>query len=154
MELLAILSTIILVGTVATLILAVASYILYKARERRGMATSPQAATQQQAQQAMMTAPAHGYQRHQQALPHGGERYPFEEGQRRHAGQPQYQQAPAPRPAQAAAYVPPQHLRAQQGPMQAEHWEYGVESFAPNRRSGQQDALPGRSQNNDLSWLG
>lgn len=35
MELLAILSTIILLGTVATLILAVASYILYKARERR-----------------------------------------------------------------------------------------------------------------------
>lgn len=35
MELLAILSTIILVGTVATLILAVAAYVLYKVRERR-----------------------------------------------------------------------------------------------------------------------
>jgi hypothetical protein len=35
MELLAILSTIILVGTVATLILAVAAYVLYKIRERK-----------------------------------------------------------------------------------------------------------------------
>ena len=41
MELVPILSTIILVGTVATFILAVAAYILYKIRERRGRDETP-----------------------------------------------------------------------------------------------------------------
>lgn len=46
MELLAVLSTIILVATIATLILAVASYILYKVRERRGAAQASRTAPQ------------------------------------------------------------------------------------------------------------
>ncbi len=41
MELVPILSTIILVGTVATFILAVAAYILYKIRERRVLENGP-----------------------------------------------------------------------------------------------------------------
>ena len=42
MELVPILSTIILVGTVATFILAVAAYILYKIRERRVVENGPE----------------------------------------------------------------------------------------------------------------
>jgi hypothetical protein len=44
MELVPILSTIILVGTIATFILAVAAYILYKIRERRARESSQQVA--------------------------------------------------------------------------------------------------------------
>lgn len=48
MELVPILSTIILVGTIATFILAVAAYILYKIRERRARETSVQTTYMQQ----------------------------------------------------------------------------------------------------------
>ncbi len=56
MEILPILSTIILVGTVATLILAVAAYVLYKLRERkaRALPTGPAVAPQPY----VLTAPA------------------------------------------------------------------------------------------------
>ncbi|MEM6783137.1 MAG: hypothetical protein AAF624_05310 [Bacteroidota bacterium] len=57
MELLPILSTIILVGTLATLILAVAAYVLYKVRERQGRgAPAPPPATPPQP--LLLTAPA------------------------------------------------------------------------------------------------
>ncbi|MEM8599623.1 MAG: hypothetical protein AAGF99_06870 [Bacteroidota bacterium] len=61
MELLPILSTIILVGTLATLILAVAAYVLYKVRERqgRGAPAPPPAAPPQPL---LLTAPAGGAQ--------------------------------------------------------------------------------------------
>lgn len=67
MELLAILSTIILVATIATLILAVASYILYKVRERRSAAIG--AHTQKVPQPYLLTAPATPVTQQPLALP-------------------------------------------------------------------------------------
>ena len=64
MELLAVLSTIILVATIATLILAVASYILYKVRERRGAAQSSRTAPQPY----LLTAPSIAAPHHPPAL--------------------------------------------------------------------------------------
>lgn len=56
MELLPILSTIILMATVATLILAVAAYVLYKLRERRKRTVSSERAAAPQPH--LLTAPA------------------------------------------------------------------------------------------------
>lgn len=100
MELLAILSTIILVGTIATLILAVAAYVLYKIRERkRGtMAARPAAAMQPH----LLTAPVGAPMQH--ALPASR---PFDLSDLRapSSGRSEGQ------PSEAATYVPPQHLR-------------------------------------------
>jgi hypothetical protein len=41
MELIPILSTIILIATISTFILAIGAYILYKVRERKGLASAP-----------------------------------------------------------------------------------------------------------------
>ncbi|MEO0743466.1 MAG: hypothetical protein AAF089_17940 [Bacteroidota bacterium] len=57
MELLPILSTIILVGTLATLILAVAAYVLYKVRERQGRG-APAPPPDVPPQPLLLTAPA------------------------------------------------------------------------------------------------
>ncbi|MEO1727851.1 MAG: hypothetical protein AAFR95_12575, partial [Bacteroidota bacterium] len=57
MELLPILSTIILVGTLATLILAVAAYVLYKVRERQGRG-APAPPPDAPPQPLLLTAPA------------------------------------------------------------------------------------------------
>jgi hypothetical protein len=148
MELLAILSTIILVGTVATLILAVASYILYKARERRNSVGyhSPQMAPAMQ--QHVLTAPANGFV--PRALPMGVQQ-PIQFADAGVSNAPQHYAAP--RPAQAATYVPPQNLRVA-GATQPANWEYGAEAFAPVRRNDAHDAVPGRSQSDDLAWLG
>ncbi len=81
MELIPILSTMILVGTIATFILAVAAYILYKIRERSGEVGSPLPSFEEPETPHVMIAPA---------------------------AQPAVTPPPAVQPpAQAATYVPP-----------------------------------------------
>jgi hypothetical protein len=148
MELLAILSTIILVGTVATLILAVASYVLYKARERRSAAVNQNRPTAPRMQHHVLTVPVNGYPA--RSLPEGGEqpiRFHESDGA---AAPPEHM---TPRPAQAATYVPPDHLRLDSA-TRPETWEYGVEAFVPLRRKSNLTGSSARSHGDDLIWLG
>jgi len=88
MELIPILSTIILVATISTFILAVGAYILYKVRERKGS----QAAAQQPAEvKAELITPASAPS--QQAQP-ANQRQPIFIQQK--AGQPQQRFTPVP----------------------------------------------------------
>lgn len=118
MELLPILSTIILVGTIATLILAVAAYVLYKIRERNGRRVAAAQAQTRPATPHVLTQPA-------LALPPAPH----------HAfPQPELPALPAAlQPVQAATYVPPQHVQLPQAPPPARSvfWEYTSEGYVP-----------------------
>jgi hypothetical protein len=134
MELLAILSTIILVGTIATLILAVAAYVLYKIRERkRGASGAARPAAVMHPH--LLTAPVG------QALPHAlPAARPFELADLRAPAEARREA----RPSEAATYVPPQHLRMPEPEPEPEFAAAPARStfveYAPAARSGRQTA--------------
>jgi hypothetical protein len=130
MELVPILSTIILVGTIATFILAVAAYILYKIRERRAREDSRQVAYQAD-QSHVLVAP--------------------------HAASAIRQGEPAPASMYMAPSVPTQMVHPQQAHPQQQQpqqqqlpqgqnslfWEYTDEGFVPvNPQEEQQQERP------------
>ncbi|MFT5142709.1 MAG: hypothetical protein ACI80V_000518 [Rhodothermales bacterium] len=111
MELVPILSTIILVGTIATFILAVAAYILYKIREGRARTSTMQTGYLQQ-EPHVLVAP---------------------EQQQIRQGQPATAAMYA--PAQQAPAVQSQHQQLQAAPQgqnpNSLFWEYTDEGFVP-----------------------
>lgn len=129
MELVPILSTIILVGTIATFILAVAAYILYKIREGRARESQQQQGYYQQ-------------EPHVLVAPEGSQ-------------QPQIQLNQYGQPQQAQMYQPqaqPQQRQQLQAPPQGQNpnslfWEYTDEGFVPvNPQQEQQQARQKQAQ--------
>lgn len=145
MELVPILSTIILVGTIATFILAVAAYILYKIRERR--AHEGGVVQQQTAQEShVLVAPQ---QPQMIAQPQSQQQQPqtnvYVSQQREQA---QQQQAPQTVPQVAAP-------TSQQNSL---FWEYTDEGFVPVRPEDakeQEESRASQEQQNDdgFAWL-
>jgi hypothetical protein len=110
MELVPILSTIILVGTIATFILAVAAYILYKIREGRARTATTQTGYLQQ-EPHVLVAP---------------------EQQQIRQGQPATAAMYAPAPQAPVAQQPQQLQAAPQGQNpNSLFWEYTDEGFVP-----------------------
>jgi heme/copper-type cytochrome/quinol oxidase subunit 2 len=141
MELVPILSTIILVGTIATFILAVAAYILYKVRERRAhedSAGTPQYVREPHVlvapQQATLGVPV------QQAPSTNVYVSP------RVAAQPaQVKVAPQAPPAQQLASEPQNSL----------FWEYTDEGFVPVQPDDapQSESKEGKKDDEGFAWL-
>jgi len=141
MELVPILSTIILVGTIATFILAVAAYILYKVRERRAREDNI-VSTQYVQEPHVLVAP-------QQAS----------------LGVPVQQQMPsttnvfvAPRaaqqPVQQVQKAPVQSVAAE--PQNSLFWEYTDEGFVPVQPEGparNADQAEKKKEDEGFAWL-
>ena len=126
MELVPILSTIILVGTIATFILAVAAYILYKIRERRARESQQQQGYYQQ-------------EPHVLVAPEGSQQPQVQLNQ--YQGQPQQASMYRPQPSQQ----PQQRQQLQSAPQgqnpNSLFWEYTDEGFVPvNPQEEQQQA--------------
>ncbi len=147
MQLVPILSTIILVGTIATFILAVAAYVLYKIRERRA---SEEGAVQTQyvqephvlvtPQQTTLAAPA----QQQQAAPSTN------------VFVAPSQAAPSQQQPQAQPQANPASMQAQPAePQNSLFWEYTDEGFVPvqpeeaNQQAQQQD----EEEQDGFAWL-
>lgn len=148
MQLVPILSTIILVGTIATFILAVAAYVLYKIRERRA---SEEGVVQTQyvqephvlvtPQQTSLAAPS-GQQ--QQAAPSTN------------VFVAPSQAAPSQQQSQARPQARPASMQAQPAePQNSLFWEYTDEGFVPvqpesaNQKAQQQD----EEEQDGFAWL-
>ncbi len=144
MELVPILSTIILVGTIATFILAVAAYILYKIREGKARESHQQTGYMQQ-EPHVLVAPDRGQQ-------------------------PIIQQIQQTAPAPASMYQPapgqPVQRQQLQAPQQGQNpnslfWEYTDEGFVPVnpqqeqvQQPQQQQQAPQQSQQDEgYAWL-
>lgn len=146
MELVPILSTIILVGTIATFILAVAAYILYKVRERRAREESV-VSTQYVQEPHVLVAPQHasfGIPAQQQMPVTNVYVSP------RTAAQPapgQYNVSSAPSPSGNAG---------QNDPQNSLFWEYTDEGFVPvqpeeaSRHSDKQEV---KKEDEGFAWL-
>jgi len=143
MELVPILSTIILVGTIATFILAVAAYILYKVRERRAHEDNVVSAQYVQEPHVLVAAqqPSLGVPVQQQQTPTTNV-YVNPRGSSQHPGQvatqaPVVQQAPA-------------------EPQNSLFWEYTDEGFVPVQP---EDAAPHsetqekKNEDEGFAWL-
>ena len=138
MELVPILSTIILVGTIATFILAVAAYILYKIRERRARDESRPAGYTQPEPHVLVAPQVAGSLQMQP---------PAEANV--------YQSAPA------AAAIPAQYQPRQQQPQSSLFWEYTDEGFVPVNPQEQAEPVqhqrqPARAQQQEdegYAWL-
>jgi hypothetical protein len=143
MELVPILSTIILVGTIATFILAVAAYILYKIREGRARESSTQVGYMQQEPHVLVAPEAS---------------MPLQPGQPAPASMyvaPAAQQAPVARPPQQQLQQAPQA----QNPNSL-FWEYTDEGFVPvnpqqeqTREPQARQQPPQQQQDEGLAWL-
>jgi len=118
MELVPILSTIILVGTIATFILAVAAYILYKIRERRAR-EEPATVQQSMPEPHVLVAPEE-------------QRIAATSQQMRPASTNVYVGAPQERQ-QPATSVTVQQPQAQPSVENSLFWEYTDEGFVPVR---------------------
>jgi len=141
MELLAILSTIILVGTIATLILAVAAYVLYKVRERKRGVVRSVTAIPAVAHHVLSAA---AYDRPRAALPVAR---PFELSDLR---APSDEQPNG--PVEAATYVPPKQLRSVEPALTSTaFWEYTPEPLG--RTDRQPIASPAYPAGDGLAWL-
>lgn len=141
MELVPILSTIILVGTIATFILAVAAYILYKVRERRAREDNI-VSTQYVQEPHVLVSPQHAS-----------------------LGAPVQQQMPsttnvfvAPRTAQQQAPVvqkaPAQSVAAE--PQNSLFWEYTDEGFVPvqpEEPARNVDQAENKREDEGFAWL-
>jgi hypothetical protein len=140
MQLVPILSTIILVGTLATFILAVSAYVLYKMREK-------QATTDQSARPAQ----------HQQDQTHV-----LVSSTPQSASLPAAESAAYPAPAsimptQAAPLQPsvPAQTAAQPEPQKSLFWEYTDEGFVPvqPRAENANDKHTEEEQDDGFAWL-
>jgi hypothetical protein len=139
MQLVPILSTIILVGTLATFILAVSAYILYKMREKQGANVQAAPHAQQQEQTHVVVSAS------QQSC-----------------GLPAAQSAQTPAPASImpTQAAPQQPLVPAQSPVQPEpqkslFWEYTDEGFVPvqPRDESQMGQQMEEEQDDGFAWL-
>lgn len=125
MELVPILSTIILVGTIATFILAVAAYILYKIRERRVHDEGP-ADMRVEQEPHVLVAPR-----------------PVESAA-----------APAPTPQQAPAAIPAGQTPSTSGSLFWEYTDQGFVPVRPQASSGSETSEETeRTPNGGSAWL-
>lgn len=146
MELVPILSTIILVGTIATFILAVAAYVLYKIRERRAHEEG-----------SLQVQPAHEshvlvspQQPHMISQP--GQQQPQTNV---YVGQQQREQQTAQSTRSVVQSRPPQV--AQPSQQNSLFWEYTDEGFVPVRpddvQDREEDAARDQSNDEGYAWL-
>lgn len=150
MQLVPILSTIILVGTIATFILAVAAYVLYKIRERRA---SEEGTVQTQyvqephvlvtPQQTTLAAPA----QQQQAAP--STNVFVAPSQAAPVQQQQQQQQPQAQPRPASMQAQPAE------PQNSLFWEYTDEGFVPVQpeEASQQAQQQEDEEQDGFAWL-
>lgn len=159
MELVPILSTIILVGTIATFILAVAAYVLYKIRERRaheegGMQVQPAQephvlVAPQQPQMIQQPQYQQPYQQQPQTNVYVG-------SQQEQANATRSAAQASPAPTQTPQSRPPQV--AQPSQQNSLFWEYTDEGFVPVRPDDVQERendtrRGGESTDEGYAWL-
>lgn len=161
MELVPILSTIILVGTIATFILAVAAYVLYKIRERRAHeegglqvqpAQEPHVLVAPQQPQ-MIQQPQYQQQQQYQQQPQTNV---FVGSQQEQAGSGRSAAQASPAPSHTPQARPPQV--AQPSQQNSLFWEYTDEGFVPVRPDDAQEREEdtrrgGESSDEGYAWL-
>lgn len=144
MELVPILSTIILVGTIATFILAVAAYVLYKIRERRAHEERSTTAAIQQEPHVLVTP------QQQPALAMASQAQPAQTSV--------YITPPAqPAPTVITTQAPAQVVQPQPQPsvQNSLFWEYTDEGFVPVRPEEERAAQEQQAEQADdgYAWL-